>query len=84
MKLSNEPVNKEAHEILTKLGFKLLGTDCESGYEHPSLVENTLIVTPSGNWRLIEPTSYAEHMRADGSLDDLQEELEIILEGGWE
>lgn len=76
---SQEPDNQEAHEILTKIGFTFLGSDGESGYEHPLLIENTLIVTPSGNWRLIEPTSYSEYMRAEGSIDDMKEELEEIL-----
>ena len=75
------PVNQEAHEILLKMGFVFLGSDDESGYEHPKLSENTLIVSPSGAWRLIEPTSYSEHMRADGLPDDMEEELTLILNG---
>ena len=71
-----EPVNKEAHELLTRFGWKLLGSDDESGYQDPFNEEDTLIVSRSGAWRHIVPTTCKEHVDADGLPDELEEFLE--------
>ena len=65
------PINKEAHEILVRYGWKFLMTDDESGYDYPGR-ELTLVVARSGAWRVYEPTSYREHILADGLIEDLE------------
>jgi hypothetical protein len=74
-KLRESPVNDEAHQLLTEHGWKLLGTDDESGYQDPFDPEGTLIVSRSGAWRHIIPTSYMEHIDADGLPDELEDYL---------
>lgn len=58
---------KQTIEIAESFGWKQLGDDGEVGMGHERWPEDTLIVSRSGAWRQIEPTSYAEHVRADGA-----------------
>lgn len=77
--MNNEPVDQEAHDLLLKYGWKFLGSDDESGYDFPGQ-ELTLIVSPSGAWRVIKPTSYREHLLVCGLPDELEEWLKEFQE----
>jgi hypothetical protein len=79
--LTQGPINDEAHTLLTAYGWELLGTDDESGYKDPNNGEDTLVVSRSGAWRHYVPTSYMEHIDADGLPDELEDYLKERREG---